>query len=112
MRKRIVIIETVVFVFVFCCSLIAPASAEPKAAWPSLKDKSNEELLALVIGHRKTKTEDCAQDEVQPSSLDPLWEIPPREAALALASEYLEKEVKGRAKFIINENGNLKPPSH
>ena len=99
------------FCSAFCFSLIASASAETKAAWPSLKDKSNEELLALVIGHRKTGTEDCAEDQVQPSSLDRLWEMPPREAALALASEYLEKEVKGRAKFIISENGNLKPPS-
>jgi hypothetical protein len=111
-RKRIVLIGSAVFCSAFCLSLIASASAKPKAAWLSLKDKSNEELLALVIGHRKTGTEDCAQDQVPPSSLDRLWEMPPREAALALASEYLEKEVKGRARFIISENGNLKPPRH
>lgn len=110
-RKRIVLIGSALYCFGFCFSLIASTSAESKAAWPSLKDKSNEELLALVIGHRKTAMEDCAQDHVQPSPLDRLWEMPPREAGLALASEYLEKEVKGRAKFTISENGDLKPPS-
>ena len=110
--KRIVLIGSALFCSAFCFGLITSGSTEPKTAWPSLKVKSNEELLALVIGHKKTRTEDCAQDQVQPSPLDRLWETPPRESALALASEYLEKEVKDRAKFIISENGNLKPPSH
>ena len=111
-RKRIVLIGSALFCAAFCFGLITSASPEPKTAWPSLKGKSNEELLALVIGHKKARTEDCAQDQVQSSPLDRLWETPPREAALALASEYLEKEVKDRAKFIISENSNLKPPSH
>jgi hypothetical protein len=108
-RKHIVVIGSAVFISIFC--LIAPAFPEPKAAWPSLKDKSNEELLAFVVGHRQTAAGDCPQDQVHPSPLDRLWEMPPREAALTLASEYLEKEVKGRAKFLISENDNLKPPS-
>jgi hypothetical protein len=64
-----------------------------------------------VVGHTKTATENCAQDQVHPSPLDRLWEMPPREAALALALEYLEKEAKGGAKFVISGNVNLKPAS-
>jgi hypothetical protein len=90
-----------------------PAFATTSAQ--SLKGKSDEELLHLVIGGRndtqKKTDEDIHQDIVRFSSIDRVWEMPPQQAALALASEYVEKEIRGRAKFAIDQSGKAKPPS-
>jgi hypothetical protein len=86
-----------------------------RSATQSLKGKTDEELLHLVTGGRndtQKKTIDGIRgDLVSSSPLDRLWEMPSRQAALALASEYVEKEAKGRVKFTIEGNANTKPPT-
>jgi hypothetical protein len=88
-------------------------ASEPAAQ--SLKGKTDNELLRLVIGGRndeqRKRSEELREGFIQPSSLDPLWEMSPREAALALASECVDKVVRGRVKFTIDNSANAKPPS-
>lgn len=83
-------------------------------AVPSLKGKTDDELLRLVIGGRndqqKKTDEEFGEDFIRFSSLDRLWEMSPPEAALVLASQYVGNDAKGRVKFAINESAKARPP--
>jgi hypothetical protein len=92
-------------------SVAARVLAKSKADPASLKDKSNEELLALVTGEKQPKTqspEDFTGDRVRPSPLDEIWEMPAREAAIKFVSIYTSKDVTG---VTLKIDTDAKPPS-
>lgn len=77
----------------------------------SLKGKSDEELLRLVVGPPDKKAETALPaDRVEFSPLDRLWEMAPRDAAIALLSDYVTKDVKGEVTFQIDDTGRPSPP--
>jgi hypothetical protein len=80
---------------------------------PSLKNKTDEELFQMVSGGRNDqlkKNDEEASERYDTSVLDGIWELPPQQAALTIASHYVEKAVRGNAEFAV-DNPNLKPPS-
>lgn len=112
----------------FCLSSLTAAattivllfSPSGKAATPSpdpvvahsLKGKSDQELLDLVVGRKSSisqkLSDEYAADRVKFSSLDRLWEMPARDAAVAFVADYVSKEVKG-IRFEIDDP-NAQPP--
>lgn len=97
-RKQTALAIGAGFLLISYCSLPECGSAQPNAARTSLKGKSDEELIALVTGENKSKTQPSeywTPNRIRPSPLDKLWEMPPRDAALAFVSDYISKEVTG-----------------
>jgi len=86
-------------------SILSPA---PLA---SLKGKSDAELLQIVTMRTdaiETKKEVYNEDQVTPSGLDRLWEMDPRDAALAFAQDYVSDSMKGLPLRI--DHRDAKPP--
>ena len=92
-------------------SPIASRAATP-ATLDSLKGKTDEELLQLVVGRKSSVDQQLSQeyeeDRVRFSSLDRLWEMDPRDAAVAFVSDYVSKEAKGLTFKIDNRDAH--PP--
>jgi hypothetical protein len=89
-----------------------PASpATPVLASASLKDRSDAELLQIVTASKavvEPKQQVYDDDRVTHSPLDRLWEMPPRDAAIAFATDHVGKEVTGAALKIADQNAQ--PP--
>jgi hypothetical protein len=86
-------------------SILSPA---PLA---SLKGKSDPELLQIVTMRTdaiETKKDVYNEDQVTPSGLDRLWEMDPRDAALAFARDYVSDSMKGLRLRI--DHRDAKPP--
>ena len=78
----------------------------------SLKGKPDAELLQLITGEATpvTQRDDPNYDDrVKPSPLDALWEMDPREAAVAFVSAHKSKEVTGIS-FEIDDPKAKPPP--
>lgn len=76
----------------------------------SLKGKTDQELLDLVRGlHSSLDGEPCETDsERKPSPLDRLWEMDPRDAAVAFAMDHISDSMKGMQLKI--DDRNAQPP--
>ncbi len=77
-----------------------------------MKGKSDSELLQLITGQKEPLTQRSDEhfdDQVKPSPLDRLWEMPARDAAVAFVTNYLSKDVTG-LKFEIDDL-NARPPA-
>lgn len=86
------------------------ATAPPTIS-TSLKGKTDQELIDLVTGHKSSvgQKKDAHDDNrVAPSPLDRLWEMDPRDAAIAFASDYAGENMKG-IKFEIDDP-DARPP--
>jgi len=81
----------------------------------SLKGKSNAELVQLVTGTTKPIVEkpprEYDEDRVAPSPLDRLWEMDPRDAAVAFASDYISKTAQGSLELRIDDRTATPPAS-
>jgi hypothetical protein len=94
----------------------SPARAEGSSPSPtageSLRGKTDQELLDLVMGRTSSSNEkpcnEIEGDRLKTSPLDRLWEMDPRDAALAFATAYVSESMKGM-KFKI-DNPNARPP--
>lgn len=79
----------------------------------SLKEKTDTELLEFVAGHRDASsryvTDENDDDRARPSPLDRLWEMDPKEAALALVADFVAPLDRGKIVFEIGDP-NAKPP--
>jgi hypothetical protein len=94
-------------------ALVANSVATGTIPSQSLKGKTDEELLNLVCRGRNDTQKKQATDfpfSIDQAAMDRLWEMLPRDAALAFASEYVQKEAKGRVKFTIEIDPSQKPP--
>src|SRR5690348_6742253 len=98
--------------------LVSPRghSTEPYAtpgSTESLKGKSDQELLDLVVGSKSTDPqphdEEYERYRAKFSGLDRLWEMPSPDAALALVSDYVGKDITG-IHFEIDDP-KARPPS-
>lgn len=89
------------------------ASAQPAAEPVTLKGKSNAELVQLITGSTKPLVEkpqpQYDEDRVAPSPLDALWEMDPRDAAVAFASQYISDNARPLELRI--EDRDAKPPA-
>jgi hypothetical protein len=87
--------------------------ASRPSATTSLKDKTDAELLRFVLGRREEEkgfvSEDNIGDRAQLSPLDRLWEMDPKEAALAIVADHVDLDQKGVI-FEI-DNPTAKPPA-
>jgi hypothetical protein len=96
-----------------CFWSFTAASQTPNVpASNSLKEKSDTQLLQLITGTETPVTQRADppyDDRVIPSPLDRLWEMDPREAALAFVSDYVDKGITG-VRFEIDDM-NAKPPA-
>ena len=105
--KPITAIATAVFL------LPTVTSAQPTAAPGSLKGKSNAELVQLITGSTKPLVEkpqpQYDEDRVAPSPIDVLWEMDPRDAAVAFASQYIGQEARPLELHIAEREA--KPPA-
>ncbi len=78
----------------------------------SLKGKSNEELVQLLVGGksaRKLEAEERRASEVETHLPDHFWEMPPREAALALVQANCNLKLKTQLKISLGGE-NRQPP--
>src|SRR5688572_28068924 len=75
------------------CQISSPTAAAPM----SLKGKTDQELLDLIRGpHSSLDGKPCETDsERKPSPLDRLWEMDPRDAAVAFAMDHISDSMKG-----------------
>jgi len=94
--------------------LPSSAPAQPPGQPVSLKGKSNAELVQLITGATKPLVEkppyDYDEDRVAPSPLDRLWEMDPRDAAVAFATDYISETARGSVELRIDDR-NATPPS-
>lgn len=78
----------------------------------SLKGKSNEELVQLLVGGKsvqKLEAEERRANEVETHLPDHFWEMPPREAALALVQANCNLKLKTQLKISLRGE-NRQPP--
>lgn len=78
----------------------------------SLRGKGDTELFQLVTGDKEPVTQRSDSpwdDRVKPSPIDPLWEMPARDAALAFVTDCPDNAPLG-IKFEIDEP-NARPPA-
>jgi hypothetical protein len=96
-----------------CSFASAQSPSRRPSATTSLKDKTDAELLEFVIGRREKADAYISGENVdgcaRPSRLDSLWEMDPKEAALALVADYVDQREKGIV-FEIDDPA-AKPPS-
>jgi hypothetical protein len=107
--------------FVFCASSIDLANGRAQAlpsatASPqfseSLKGKSDEELVRLLIGGKsawKLEREEQRANEVKTHCPDRFWETPPKDAALALVQENCNLKLKNELKISVREDKGRPP---
>jgi hypothetical protein len=88
------------------------SSSRPTAV-SSQRHKTDAELLQFVAGHRDSSSryvsDENDNDQARPSPLDRLWEMDPREAALALVVDNVSPRDRGTIVFEIDDP-NTKPP--
>lgn len=78
----------------------------------SLKGKSNDELVHLLIGGksaRKLEAEERRANEVETHLPDHFWEMPPKDAALALVQANCNLKVKARSKISVKSDRSPPP---
>jgi hypothetical protein len=101
----------IVLILLASSSAGTEASSLSSTAGESLKGKTDQELLDLVMGRENSSNkgpcDDKGTDSVKGSPLDRLWEMDPRDAAVAFASDYAGD--KGNT-FKIDDP-NAQPPA-
>ncbi|MEY2488651.1 MAG: hypothetical protein QOC70_593 [Verrucomicrobiota bacterium] len=113
------------FAYALCASCIftaftnadAQVSPSPTATTAphipeSLKGKSNEELVHLLIGGKSTlklKAEARRANEVETHFPDHFWEMPPKDAALALVQENCNLKLKTQLKISVRDDKGRPP---
>ena len=107
--------------FVFCASWIDLANGRAQAlpsatASPqfseSLKGKSDEELVRLLVGGKsawKLEREEQRANEVKTHFPDHFWEMPPKDAALALVQDNCNLKLKTQLRISVRDDKG-KPP--
>lgn len=94
-------------------STVLKSSSHPTAV-SSLREKTDAELLEFVAGHRDSSgryvSDENDDDRARPSPLDRLWEMDPKEAALALVADHVIPHLRGKIVFEIDDP-DAKPPS-
>lgn len=90
-----------------CLFLVNAALAEDP---PSLKDKSNEELLHIVIGG-KQEWRIREEAKVKTHLPEKFWEMAPKDAALALVQENCPPELRPKFQLTFAGNQNTRPPA-
>jgi hypothetical protein len=110
-NQSILLLERfLIIIGLLACSVVHAQSPRPSAA-ASLKDKTDTELLEFVswTGAEKSAVSDETEgDRAKPSPLDRLWEIDPKEAALALVTDYVG--LREEAVVFEIDDPNAKPP--
>jgi len=91
---------------------VAKSASRPTAV-SSLRQKTDAELLEFVAGRRDLSSryvsDENDDDRARPSPLDRLWEMDPKEAALALVADFVNPRQRGTIVFEIDDP-NAKPP--
>ncbi len=111
--------------FVFCANWIrvelpsaraqdfpSPSAKVSLQISESLKGKSDEELVHILIGGksaRKLETEERRANEVETHFPDRFWEMPPRDAALALVQENCNLKKKTQLKISVSDDKGRPP---
>src|SRR4051812_30770667 len=90
-------------------------ASPPPSATSSLREKTDSELLEYVAGHRDSSSryvsDENDDDRARPSPLDRLWEMDPKEAALALVVDNVAPHDRGKIIFEIDEPSATPPKS-
>lgn len=96
-----------------CAQLSSTSSpTAPPQISESLKGKSNEELVHLLIGGksaRKLEAEERRANEVETHLPDHFWEMPPKDAALALVQANCDLKVKARSRISVKSDRSPPP---
>jgi hypothetical protein len=82
-------------------------SPTPARTFESLKGKSDEELVRLLVGGKsrwKLEREEQRANEVKTHFPDHFWEMPPKEAALALVQDNCNLKLKPQLKISVRED--------
>jgi hypothetical protein len=85
----------------------SPSATPAPPQFESLKGKSDEELVRLVIGGKsawKLQREEQRANEVETHFPDRFWEMPPKDAALALVRENCNLKLKPQLKVSVRED--------
>jgi len=88
----------------------SPSPTAPPQISESLKGKSDEELVHLLIGGkstRKLEAEERRANEVETHLPDRFWEMPPRDAALAFVQENCNLKLKTQLKISVRGGDRL-----
>jgi hypothetical protein len=89
------------------------ASATPeRQSSESLKEKSDEELVRILVGGKsrwKLEREEQRANEVKTHLPDRFWEMPPKEAALALVQENCNLKKKTRLRISVRDDQGRPP---
>jgi hypothetical protein len=91
---------------------ISPSPTAPPQVFESLKWKSDEELVHILIGGksaRKLKAEEQRANEVKTHLPDHFWEMPPKDAALALVQDNCNLKKKGQLKIAMRDEHHQPP---
>jgi hypothetical protein len=90
----------------------SPTATAAPQTFESQKGKSDEELVRLLIGGksaRKLEAEEQRANEVKTHFPDHFWEMPPKEAALALVQENCNLKLKPHLTISVRDE-NAQPP--
>jgi hypothetical protein len=85
----------------------SPSATPAPPQFESLKGKSDEELVRLVIGGKsawKLERQEQRANEVETHFPDRFWEMPPKDAALALVRENCNLKLKPQLKVSVRED--------
>jgi hypothetical protein len=110
LRRRICLYAVV---FVVCASWICGDIETARAqVSESLKGKSDEELVYILIGGRsarKLAAEEQRANEVKTHFPDRFWEMPPKDAALTLVQENCNLKLKTQLKISVRGDKDRPP---
>jgi hypothetical protein len=90
----------------------SPTASETPQNFESLKGKADEELVRLLIGGknaRKLEAEEQRANEVKTHFPDHFWEMPPKEAALALIQDNCNLKLKTQLKISVRDDKGRPP---
>jgi hypothetical protein len=112
MTKSRLFVLILVLAVIAGIATVLKSSPRPTAV-SSLREKTDAELLEFVAGHRDSSgryvSDENDDDRARPSPLDRLWEMDPKEAALALVTDFVNPRQRGTIVFEIDDP-NAKPP--
>ncbi|MEO8043639.1 MAG: hypothetical protein ABI674_01925 [Spartobacteria bacterium] len=93
----------------------APSPAHPAAPlekwhYVSLREKSDDELVAIMTAGKDAN--EAERDEIVPTHLPPrFWELPPKEAALALVEANRSPENRAACQVALDDGDGVAPPA-